>query len=277
VLREFPGARIETGGDAPTGEHPLWIELARVRMGRFEVEGLDQREWARAMGTAWLGAPAAALELVPGLAPAARIWSRTVETLADAWSSGASAAFGTYHELMLGVPNVHLANGRGGPFMLVLGMYTDSPIAKWGDDVLRCGYNKRMARFSRSDFDDYSVTGDDGQPLVRLSTNEHADEGWSPLTTVGGLEPFRVRLDQPLLGYLGKGEYALTALERSYSAEVMGRRVGIEIVTGPGFDDALASGRHRLDTAAGTGFGAIQLAGIPTKLTYPRHFGVDSD
>lgn len=218
------------------------------------------------MGAAWPGASRISLPAPPGLLWAGRLWTRAAEAFAGAWSN----PFDTYHEAMIGIPNVRLAGRHGGPFMLVLAMYTDSPIAKWGDEVLRCGYEKRLARFSRAGFVDYGVANGDGEALFRMRTDARASDGWESAAALDEIEGFTARLEQPLLGYLGEGEYAVSMLERSYDPPVLARRVSVQIVTDRG-GDAVLPGRRELRAQKRPGYGAMQFEGMPVRLTYPEH------
>ena len=197
--------------------------------------------------------------------------------LGRAFSGALSRAFGTYHELLIGVPGVRRADGA--TYMLVLGMRSDGAVSLWGDRWLGTGYRKRAARIVHSSAGEFDVwdaaAAVSGKPGLRarfhFESAPNRRDAASP-----ELHGLRAIWRQPLLGVIEGGAEAprlvVTHLERDLAAPDVrwsALRGTLEL------DGALApevpAGRFELTPlSAALPFGAFQVSGLPVRLTYPE-------
>lgn len=198
--------------------------------------------------------------------------------LGRAISSSLSRAFGTYHELLIGVPGVRRA-GAGAPHLLVLGMRSDGAVSLWGDRWLGTGYRKRAARILHSGAGEFDVWDSSaawsGKPGLRArfhfeSAPNRRDENSPELSGP------RAVWQQPLLGVIERGagpaRLVVTHLERDLSApDVRWSALRGTLQLDAGLAPELAAGRFELTPlSAATPFGAFQVSGLPVRLTYPE-------
>jgi hypothetical protein len=111
---------------APRGKHPVLIEAWTVSAGRWETTfGVD-----------------------------------AFDGLMRGWTASASRLLGPYREVAFTIP----ARRGGASYASVAAMYTDSPVALWGDRALASGYRKRLARIDWPSPRRCSVVTLDGRP-----------------------------------------------------------------------------------------------------------------
>jgi hypothetical protein len=181
-----------------------------------------------------------------------------------------SQTIGRYHEVVVGVPNAGRATRTGSLGMFVLAMYSDNPVAIWGDRLLGTGYRKRLASI-RQEETSFSVQVDDAIVLQGsiepLAGAEDADG-----VTGEALPPLGALSAQALLGRLADGRLVASVLDRSYRApaRLLGAR-GADVVLGPGLFEGARAGRYRVGAAApGSPFGLVRATGVGARLTFPR-------
>lgn len=211
--------------------------------------------WGLGMGWvagATLGAAAAGVAgAAHGAASAGLPWRRVSET--------ASRTLGSYHEVLIGLPNAVV--GDGPPAFLVLGMYTDNPIALWGDRVLRTGYGKRLAPIRLRAVRQFEVGGEGGKRLVAAL---RPGRGSPP-----GLGAHAAWLSQPLLGRPGAGAYALSRLDRALDGVRIAPVAGT-VTLSPDFLPGLDEGRRSFRAlGARHPWGAFQARGFMARVTDP--------
>jgi hypothetical protein len=250
LISTYPGVRPFGSGRALRPRH-LWFEFSLVHSGGPDFENLQTA--SRAIGGNPLG-----------------WWWRVA---VEPWFSVANAAFsrvGAYHEVMMGVPDVSLEGLPDGPVTLVLGMYTDSPVAKWGDDALRSGYGKRLTRIERRGFDEFAVFRGDGRALLRT----HGEPGARSEDAANGArapaEDAQRWWSQPLLGYLGNGEYALSHLTRSLGPDSVMRATPATfgVVMDAAF--GLKAATYQASAPRDGDVGAFQVSNLNARLSYPK-------
>jgi hypothetical protein len=155
LLCAYPGVALVDTPELPEGMHPLCVELWAVTDGVIQFGGLDQRgllaaaggafgafvgaAWGAMLGGAsgsWTaareGAGAFLREGAAGVRNGGRVGLERGGSLGRAVGSRmvdvvSTSPFGTYHEVMIGIPNVTCA-GQG-PYLMVLEMLTDGPFA----------------------------------------------------------------------------------------------------------------------------------------------------
>lgn len=244
----YPGIELSSRRDAR--RHGVWVELARVRDGRADLDAVR-----RAVGS-------------PNRSPFAS-WFRLVEPMLDSFNAALSRPFGTYHELMVGIRDVRIRTLGRETFTLVLGMYTDSPIALFGDRALRFGYNKSLARIVRSALGDFEVSDGSGRRLLATASEER-DAPAHPDVQKGIVRALRW-WSQPLLGYLGRGEYAISEFVRTLGPGTTLRAGATTIEVEMNSLLGLPSGRYAIARASTRDFGVCRALGVEARLTYPRH------
>jgi hypothetical protein len=194
--------------------------------------------------------------------------------VAERFSRGVSRALGTYQEVLVAVPNVIASHSGRGPYAFALGMYTNSPIAIWGDQILRYGYRKRFARLQGQPFRSYVARDASGATLLKADITVSASKSWRPARLVSGLAAQLRLTSQPLLGHLGRDLFALSRLERDYVAPEQARIVpcqvtltaAAELVGGLAGAQCAIAPIDRLSP-----WGAFSVADVPTRVTYPKH------
>src|SRR3954447_406596 len=116
---------------APRDKHPVFIEAWTVSAGRWETTfGVD-----------------------------------AFDRVVSGWTASASQLLGPYREVVFTIP----ARRAGATYAFVAAMYTDSPVALWGDRALASGYRKRLARIDWPAPRRCSVATRDGRPVASLS------------------------------------------------------------------------------------------------------------
>lgn len=289
IPRMTPWAQPAARPASPPGKHPLTIEVWRVRDGRWESPSGDQHAWAERAGR-WTGAilggglgtwGAAArppesgwsdalgwLELgADAVAGGAALGAGRFGDLFRRWSHAAAASGGTYNEILVTTP-ARLQTGRSQDiFAFVLAMYTDSPIALWGDLALRCGYRKRLARFDRPAPRRCRVLSLTGEELSSID--------WSDDISNAASFPARLideRAALPLLGGQDQNRWAVSLLERSFANGPSAAPVRASISLAGGLIDGLPALNARVPALSRRNrWGAFRFDAVPARLTYPRH------
>jgi hypothetical protein len=264
--------------------HPLFIELWQVRDGQLSLGGMPLRDACGIFGAAAYGLPSGALHaslraldrtLRPGapeppwLVSGARVVRGASELgarLGRGSADTAIARFGCYREMLITLPGVKAPNVSQS-CQWVLGMYTDSPLARLGAQLYGFGFGKELARIERDAFTQYDAFTLDGRPLLRARFVPAARERSLPAE-------WRAWLEQPLLGtrLAGKG-LGLSHLRREWSdADV---RTGAAIGTvsiGAGLLEGLFEGP--LDLTMGVrragSIEGLHIDNLPVELSFPR-------
>ena len=227
------------------GKHPILIEAWSVKEGRIE---------AGALGRA--------------LDPAA--WWRGMREWLEVGWRGAASALGDYNEVAITVPARLAGDAAGGTYAYVAAMYTDSPVAVWGDRTMECGYRKRLARIVRRSTRELRVESPQGAPIITVELAPVA-RGHDLGRAAGPLIDHRLAL--PYLGGLEGGRFATSVMDRSGGE----RSIDASPVTGriecsDGFVENLPAMSARLSPLSPRDpWGALEFAGIRARLQHPRH------
>jgi len=234
--------------------HPLSCEVWRVTNGRAMPNGVDQLDllvrWTRLM------------------AHAVRITWPRADALFDLATAGGQRAtellaLGPYNELFVAVPDV-CVNGDDTRHMAVLGMFTDSDIARSIDGWVGYGYDKRPGRFAFEDHGALAVSG--GEQLL-LGARFRASGGTTDLDAADGR-----RLDdrwaQPLLGGLHDGTLRRSWLRRQLTDADECRVVHGDVRLSfprPLFDGSSKCGAARVN--------AMMFTNVPALISRPERLG----
>ncbi len=256
---------------APSGKYPLFIESWRVHAGRMLSDAGDQHAWAARWSILAGMSLGATVGLVGGPLLAMAASQRTSQAfgrLYRSWSEQAATPGSTYEEVAFTLPAQLRFTRDRRKYAFVLAMFTDSPIALWGDVALRCGYRKKLAHIARPSARRCEVQTLTGEPICALE--------WRGRAAV--LEPARAlpsllgeRTTAPLLGRLDDQHFAVSRLERAFDA-AGARSAGVSATVtlahgiAEGLEPLSASVRP-LSRAAP--WGAFHFSDVPTRLAYP--------
>lgn len=243
-LSIYPGVELLPTLGLGADEHPLWFEFAYVHEGQPVAWGPASR---------W-----------PGMFGA---WAR-------GFAGITARVLGTYFEVMFCVPNVRLAGQLKGPLNLVLGMYTDSPIPKWGDELLRCGYHKRLTRILRTSSGEVSVYDERGRRLL-ASRAKPPGGAVDAAVCIRNFTLVERWWNQPLLGYLGGSEYALTELARSRDRQTVDLPAPESFQVEVGVGACVPSGIYAPPSTSRGGLGVYCAERVHARLSYPTHFKLE--
>jgi hypothetical protein len=139
----------------------------------------------------------------------AQVGANLLPGLFGSFSRALVAPLGTYFETMTWIPGVTLRGGQE-PYSFVVGMFTDSAVARWADVAFGYGYRKQPARFDVQSLEAFAVRATNGAPLIEFS---------------GARGKGRIAVDvleraaqYPLLGRTPSGSLARSTLKRSFAA-----------------------------------------------------------
>jgi hypothetical protein len=237
----------------------LHLEMWRVRGGAVQLGPLDQHAWSERLGVAF-----ASMLGVAALGPGALA---RCEKAFGAMSRGATRSLATYSELMLAVPGVVVDGEDDRPHCLVLGMVTDSAIARWADAALGFGYQKRAGSFRIDDSaagGEWSVTLEGAGPLLTVVTHD-ATTGSESFPEIDDV--FR----QPLLGVTERRRLVASSLRRTLSqpgarAHAIPARLRVQ----GGSLGGLLAGTHDLAAyGSRSTWGAIRFANLEAHVSLP--------
>ena len=225
--------------------HPLLIELWHVRAGELSWNG---RSWSQLCAAA-VGEPG------------------------RSWAERAIARHGDYHELLLCIPDV-LMPGSAEPRALVLGMYTDSALARLGDRLFGFQLGKQLVELQQTPFATCRVR-DPGADACSLHARFRPVAKWRSMSAAPALQLLR-RCSQQLL--IGQGRRpVLSLLERGWDAQqlaVHAAEGSLELQ--PQLSQGLLAGCHRVSGAlpdpadAAPDITGLHLRELPVQLHYPR-------
>jgi hypothetical protein len=266
------GLELAPTHGAPRNSHPIWIDLGYIKSGAGEALDLDQHAWwrrtAEAAGGAWGWASGA------WAIGAMNASTGAFTGIAEQFSRQVSRTLGSYQEILIAVPNVVASRTGGGPYAFVLGMFTNSPIAIWGDQALRYGYQKRFCRLDGQLFHTYAARDSTGATLLSAEITIPKAHTWRPARRIAGLAAQLRLTSQPLLGHLGQGRFALSLLERDYLEPEQALVVPSQVALSAAPD--LMAGLAATESAVAaigrrSPWGAFSVNNVPTRVTYPVH------
>ena len=270
-VARFGRFRLAADPDYPVDRLPVHCELWSVSDGALRFGGVDQHHWARRMGAAWGASMGALWDLAPirrgvRTGEPGRL-GRAAEWTALAASRATAASMGTYCELMVSVPGVIDERGdRSRPHALVLGMLTDSALARWADQTLGFGYRKKPATFRRDPRGGWNVSSEDGQPLVSVSRQV-------PPVRPAFLDVDRIDaiFQMPLLGSSRPGHLSRSWLWRSLrQPDAHVAPVAVSLDTSKALLGGVLPGRLEIPAyGGGEASGAIEFSNVEAWISYP--------
>ena len=251
--------RVAPSASIPGDLCALHLEIWRVRGGAVQLGPLDQHAWSGRFGAAF-----AAMFGAGVLGP--RALARC-ESAFGAMSRAATRPLATYSELMLAVPGVVIGGRDERPHSLVLGMVTDSALARWADSALGFGYQKRPGVFRDDARGEWSVALDGAGPLVSVTSAATRDvssghESFPDIDDVFG---------QPLLGVTGRRRLVASSLRRALSqADARARAVPARLrVHGASLRGLLAASHDLPAYSRRSPWGALRFENLEAQVSYP--------
>jgi hypothetical protein len=260
ALCEQKGLRLAPIEGVPPDQHPLVIELWRVRDGRPEAGGRDQHQWSEQAAAAaaaltaaplgalvgaglgaWMGPVGWWLGSGAGWMSGAAVGGRLGGAAGRQLSEAAARTLGTYDEIAVTAPGVFLADGRG-PFQLVLGMYASSAIALWTAQTFGYGFGKRLVEVGAQAFGAWAVR-EEGRTVLEARFDPPAD--WLSPDQVPQLAALRAWTSLPFLGSPGPGQLAISVMDRAYHGQGTQAAAATGLIqVGEGFLAPITPGEH---------------------------------
>ena len=216
--------------------------LAGGTMGSYVGEWLGPVGSLLGAATGWAvgGAFGALAGLAPGVSKGARLGAAT----AGRASRRLSDTIGTYDEMLIGVPDVVVRGDGDRRYFFVLGMYTNSAIARWGDRTFAFGYRKQPASIVNEPFQTFQMNVS-GRKRFTAEFSAVEPDAWRVLEGTGhdALSGF---YGQPLLGITERGQLARSRLDRSFTdaAVRFATPVRATVTLGPDFATGLPGGSY---------------------------------
>jgi hypothetical protein len=242
--------------------------LAGSTMGGYVGEWLGPVGSLLGTATGWMAG--GALGALAGLGPGVSKGARLGATAAGRASRRLSETIGTYDEILIGVPDVVVRGGDGRRYFFVLGMYTNSAIARWGDRTFSFGYRKQSATIVNEPFQLFEM----GVGGRRRFTAEFAAVdplAWRPID--GAVDHALLDLyKQPLLGITERGQLSRSRLDRSVAdpAVRFAAPVAATVTLGPDFAAGLAGGAYSpRSVSASQPWGVLHARSVLSKVTFP--------
>jgi hypothetical protein len=212
VKVEEAGCSLARQAEALThpDRYPLILEFWNVSGGRMRPFGIDDRAWTGLMSIGWGGATAVKRALTAG-------------------TEWAVKTFGSYHEVLCGIPEVR-TDGLDEPGILVTSMYTDSPFARIVDKALGYGLAKRPARFGVS-LNEIMVVSEAGRLVAAFRLREPVEAPDSDSLPSAEVERW---LHRRLIGRTPEGALVSSPMARKAVGDV--RRARVELRIGGAID-----------------------------------------
>lgn len=258
-------------GRSRSAHHPVYCELWSVRDGGLCVGAATQHDiWElggraggvalHAMAQAWaprtgpvrdmlLGNARAGADLLPGL------FRRFSEALV--------APLSTYFEIMIWIPAVQL-RGSAEAFSFVVGMFTDSAVARWADVALGFGYRKQPGRFHVPSAHAFRVNGTNGAQLLAFSgkrSNMPIDDA--------AVDTVERALELPLLGLTRSGHLARSTLKRSLASAQSLERLSGQLQLAPGVIPDASGRASSAPARARRSCSALRFSNMRAVVSYP--------
>lgn len=270
LLAEWLAERGPLALASKAANHPVYCELWSVRDGGLCVGNASQHDLWEAGGRAsGLAMRAMAEMCAPSRGPLrdtllgnARAGADLLPGLFRSFSRALVAPLGTYFETMTWIPGVTLRAGQE-PYSFVVGMFTDSAVARWADVAFGYGYRKQPARFDVRSPEAFSVRATNGEPLIVFT-----GELLAASLEKGKLAEVERAAQYPLLGLTPSGTLACSTLKRCFATaeSVAPLRGAVQLAAGlvPGAGTRPAPARARKP------YDALAFSNMRAVVSYPR-------
>ncbi|MFO0726232.1 MAG: hypothetical protein U1E65_20780 [Myxococcota bacterium] len=270
-----PGFELVPIDGTPKDQHLLWMDMSEIQNGKSAILGIDHGTLARGSGAVSGGALGIGFGLAAGalsfglLSPlttyvGARVGARLGRAAGEAASALTSKTFGTYEEVLVTLPNVR-RKGSTGRYNLVLGMRLNSFWGRALEKAAGYGFHKVAGDCGVEPFQSYSVRGADGAKQFQ-ATLDQDPSAWSTPEVLPDFGRFERLTQQPFLGVLSGGRFAVSRLERDFhrpSTRVAPAN-GKVTVASPGFIPGVPQLSQKM------GAQAFLFDGVHERLSWPR-------
>jgi hypothetical protein len=252
AIARFGRMRLSANPGCESRLYPVHLELWKIGSGAVQIGDFTQHEWFERFGA-----------LVGSAFGATRQWRTTLGAL----SRASIREFDIYSELVLTVPGVIVEDDeRQLPRAFVLGMITDSSIARLADIALGFGYQKEFGRFRQDDGGGWSVATSRGMPLLSIVTRAdcRVEDGFTP-TAIEAI--FR----QPFLGFSEGRGLVQSRVQRSlFQPDTRFRPVAASAeLLGDCFSELFAQHHELPPYRSDVPWGALQFWNIEAVVSYP--------
>jgi hypothetical protein len=179
-----------------------------------------------------------------GLGPGASKGARVGLVAGGRASRRLSDTIGTYDEVLIGVPDVVVRGDGDRRYFFVLGMYTNSAIARWGDRTFAFGYRKQPATIVNEPFRSFRVSAG-GRTVLSAEFAPVGEDDWRAIDVPASSEMLAL-FAQPLLGITERGGLARSRLDRSFGdpAVRLATAGRASVTLGSGFATGIPEGRY---------------------------------
>jgi hypothetical protein len=242
--------------------------LAGSTMGSYVGEWLGPMGSLLGAATGWMAG--GALGALAGLAPGVSKGARLGAAAAGRASRRLSDTIGTYDEILIGVPDVVVRGDGERRYFFVLGMYTNSAVARWGDRTFAFGYRKQTATIASEPFHEFQMSVSGRRRFSAEFTAVEASH-WVPID--GALH--RALVDfykQPLLGITERGQLSRSRLDRSVTdpAVRVAAPVRATVIVSPDFATGLPGGTYSPRPLSGAyPCGVLHARSVLSRVTFP--------
>jgi hypothetical protein len=146
--------------------------------------------------------------------------------------------------VLIGIPDVVVRGDGERRYFFVLGMYTNSAIARWGDRTFAFGYRKQPATIINKLFETFQMNVS-GRKRFTADFASVEPDAWRAIegTAPDALFDF---YRQPLLGITERGQLARSRLDRSFTdaAVRFAAPIRATVTLGPDFATGLPGGSY---------------------------------
>jgi hypothetical protein len=242
--------------------------LAGSTMGGYVGDWLGPAGSLLGTAAGWMagGAVGALAGLAPGLSKGARVGS----VAAGQVSQRLSETLGTYDEILIGVPDVVVRGDGDRRYFFVLGMYTNSAIARWGDRTFAFGYRKQPATMVNKPFEMFRMNVSDRTVFSAEFTRVEAGD-WRPPGD-SAEEGLLAMFKQPLLGITERGQLVRSRLDRTFDDPIVriAAPVGAAVTVGADFAVGLPGGTYSPGGASvAQPWGVLHSRSVMSRVSFP--------
>jgi hypothetical protein len=243
--------------------------LAGSTMGGYMGEWLGPVGSLLGAATGWIAG--GAFGAMAGLTPGVSKGSLLGAAAAGRASHKLSDTIGTYDEILIGVPDVVVKGDGERRYFFVLGMYTNSAVARWGDRAFAFGYRKQEANIVNEPFQTFQMSVN-GRTSLSAEFAPIPPQDWREINGQPEHEALFAMFKQPLLGLTERGRLARSRLDRSFAdpAVRIAAPARAAVTLDAGFSAGLPGGTYSLPALSATHpWGVLHSRSVMSRVSYP--------
>lgn len=241
--------------------------LAGSTMGGYVGEWLGPVGSLLGAATGWVagGVFGAMAGLTPGVSQGARLGAAA----AGRASHKLSETVGTYDEILIGAPNVVVRGEEGRRYFFVLGMYTNSAVARWGDRTFSFGYRKQEASIVNEPFQTFRMDVK-GRTSLSAEFTPVGPQDWREIDGRREHETLFDMFKQPLLGITERGKLSRSHLDRWFGEATIAAPATAAVTLAAGFSPGLVGGTFSLPPLSTSNpWGVLHARSVMSRVSYP--------